>query len=83
MYDHVGLKVKDLGASVRFYKALLAPLGHVHCSEGEGYAGFGPKDAPGFWILAHKGETGPGTHVAFKASRDCAPNTARGTTPRS
>jgi len=67
MYDHVGLKVKDLSASVRFYKTLLAPLGHVLCSEGDGYAGFGPKGAPGFWILAHKGETGLGAHVAFKA----------------
>ncbi len=42
MYDHIGLKARDLGASVRFYSAALAPLGHVKDSEGEGYAGFGP-----------------------------------------
>ena len=27
MYDHIGLKVKDIDASVRFYEAALAPLG--------------------------------------------------------
>ena len=27
MYDHIGLKVRDLEASVRFYTAALAPLG--------------------------------------------------------
>ena len=26
MYDHIGLKVKDLAASRRFYEAALAPL---------------------------------------------------------
>ena len=26
MYDHIGLKVGDLDASVRFYTAALAPL---------------------------------------------------------
>ena len=27
MYDHIGLRVGDLDASVRFYTAALAPLG--------------------------------------------------------
>jgi hypothetical protein len=31
MYDHVGLKVGDLKASVRFHEAALAPLGHELC----------------------------------------------------
>ncbi len=32
MYDHIGLKVRNIEASVRFYTAALAPLGHVLCS---------------------------------------------------
>ena len=36
MYDHVGLKVKDLDAAVRFYRAVLAPLGHVLASQDAG-----------------------------------------------
>ena len=27
MYDHIGMKVGNLDASVRFYSAVLAPLG--------------------------------------------------------
>ena len=32
MYDHIGLRVKNFDASVNFYTAALAPLGHVLCS---------------------------------------------------
>lgn len=68
MYDHIGLKVKDLHASARFYAAVLGPLGHVAGASGEGYAGFGPKDAPGFWLLLDKEKrANVGTHVAFAA----------------
>ena len=35
MYDHIGLKVASLDASVRFYSAALAPLGYVLCSRDE------------------------------------------------
>ena len=66
MYDHIGLKVKDMKASLRFYTAALAPLGLVPGSSGEGYAGFGPKDAPALWLHQFDGKTGPGAHVAFK-----------------
>jgi catechol 2,3-dioxygenase-like lactoylglutathione lyase family enzyme len=68
MYDHIGLRVKDLGASVRFYEAVLAPLGHVLCSRDDSYAGFGPTGAPALWLYASKGAKGPGTHVAFRAA---------------
>ena len=46
MYDHIGLRVGDLDASVRFYTAALAPLGFVLCSRDDSGAGFGPKPAP-------------------------------------
>lgn len=72
MYDHIGLKVKDMAASARFYTAALAPLGHVPGSSGDGYAGFGPKDAPALWLHAHEGATGPGAHVCFSATSRAA-----------
>ena len=64
MFDHVGLKVADLRASARFYRAALAPLGHVPGSAGDDYAGFGPgglvEDLKlGMGMLAHH-------HSAFK-----------------
>jgi len=65
MYDHIGLKVKDLDASVRFYEAVLKPLSFVLGSHDKTYAGLGPKDAPALWLYA--GGNGAGTHVAFAA----------------
>ncbi len=71
MYDHIGLKVKDLDASVRFYAAALAGLGHVLGSRDNAGAGFGPKGAPALWL--HLDATAPkaaapcGAHVAFRA----------------
>lgn len=67
MYDHIGIHVKDLAASVRFYKAALAGLGHVLCSEDASGAGFGPEGAPALWIYADKGTKAPGVHIAFAA----------------
>jgi catechol 2,3-dioxygenase-like lactoylglutathione lyase family enzyme len=68
MYDHIGLKVKNLDASVRFYTAALAPLGHVLGSRDDSGAGFGPKDAPALWLYLDKGSAGAGTHIAFRAA---------------
>ena len=68
MYDHIGLKVKDIDASVRFYTAALAPLGHVLCSRDESGAGFGPAGEPALWLLPGDGAAKRGTHVAFRAS---------------
>ena len=71
MYDHIGLKVKDLDVAVRFYEAALAPLGHVLGSHEQSYAGLGPKDAPGLWLYAAPITAVSGTHLAFRApSRD-------------
>jgi catechol 2,3-dioxygenase-like lactoylglutathione lyase family enzyme len=68
MYDHIGLQVRDVAASVRFYAAALAPLGHVLCSRDESGAGFGPKNAPALWLYRAPGAAGPGAHVAFSAA---------------
>ena len=43
MYDHIGLRVKDIKASARFYTAALAPLGLIAGLSGDSYAGFGSK----------------------------------------
>jgi catechol 2,3-dioxygenase-like lactoylglutathione lyase family enzyme len=65
MFDHVGLRVKNLEAAARLYAAMLAPLGHVPGASGETYAGFGPKRKPALWL--HLDKTGGGAHVALRA----------------
>jgi catechol 2,3-dioxygenase-like lactoylglutathione lyase family enzyme len=57
MYDHIGLRVADLDAATKFYTAVLSPLGHVLCSSGDGYAGFGPK--------SRRQQCRGGLHVSF------------------
>ncbi len=66
MYDHIGLKVKDLDAAVRFYKAALEPLGHVLASQEASYAGLGPKGEPALWL--YRDSASQGVHVAFRAA---------------
>jgi catechol 2,3-dioxygenase-like lactoylglutathione lyase family enzyme len=65
MFDHIGVRVRDLDKAARLYAAMLAPLGHVAGAKGEGYAGFGPKDKPAFWL--HEHAKGGGCHVALRA----------------
>ena len=67
MYDHIGLRVADLDASVRFYTAVLAPLGFELCSRDDSGAGFGPKGEPALWLHLHKGNAQGGAHIAFRA----------------
>jgi catechol 2,3-dioxygenase-like lactoylglutathione lyase family enzyme len=68
MYDHIGLHVKDLGASVRFYEATLAPLGCVVTHRDARYAGLGPeKDVTMLWLHPTGAKVSEGTHVALQA----------------
>ena len=71
MYDHIGLKVKDLGASVRFYSAALGGLGLVLASHDANTAGLGPEGSPGLWLYADTGTHTP-VHVAFAAKTRAA-----------
>jgi catechol 2,3-dioxygenase-like lactoylglutathione lyase family enzyme len=67
MYDHLGLHVGNLDASVGFYTAALAPLGHVLCTKDETSAGLGPKGEPALWLYHKPGRSQGGVHVAFRA----------------
>jgi catechol 2,3-dioxygenase-like lactoylglutathione lyase family enzyme len=66
MFDHIGLRVRDVGASARFYRAALAALGHEPAAQDEASAGFGPPGAPALWLVRSE-ETGRGAHLAFRA----------------
>jgi catechol 2,3-dioxygenase-like lactoylglutathione lyase family enzyme len=68
MYDHVGLRVKDLEVSIRFYEAALGALGHALASRDESGAGLGPKGAPALWLSLRKPEKNIGMHIAFRAN---------------
>lgn len=67
MYDHLGLKVRDLQASILFYRRVLEPLGHVLASSDEGSAGLGPEGAPALWLVAQPEAATPSVHIAFRA----------------
>jgi catechol 2,3-dioxygenase-like lactoylglutathione lyase family enzyme len=73
MYDHIGLKVSNLDASLAFYQAALAPLGHRIGARDAGSAGLGPADAPALWLyLAPAATSRAATHVAFQAANRAA-----------
>lgn len=67
MYDHIGLRTKDIDASVRFYAAALAPLGCELASHDKSGAGLGPPGAPALWLYPAKAGAGSRVHVAFRA----------------
>jgi catechol 2,3-dioxygenase-like lactoylglutathione lyase family enzyme len=68
MFDHVGLKVRDLAASAAFYRAALGALGLDPGPRGADYAGFGPPGAPALWLHAFAGPIPAGAHVALRAA---------------
>ena len=72
MFDHIGLKVKDLDASARFYERALKPLGHVVASRDASGAGIGPVGAPALWLYGGTPPGGAGVHVAFRATSQAA-----------
>jgi len=71
MVDHIGLKTKDLAASVRFYQAALAPLELVLASQDASGAGLGPPGAPALWLTPDAKAKG-GAHLAFTARNRAA-----------
>lgn len=66
MFDHIGLHVRDLDASISFYAAVLAPLGCVLGPRDATSAGFGPPGAASLWLYVTKTK-GAGVHLAFAA----------------
>ena len=68
MYNHIGLRVKDLDASVRFYTAVLEPLGHILALADESTAAFGPEGAPALWLYADARLAHSLVHIAFDAT---------------
>jgi len=65
VFEHVGLHVYSLDASVRFYGAALAPLGYVLCGRDAASAWFGPPNEPALWLYADGATTN--AHIAFRA----------------
>jgi len=67
MFDHIGFKVKDLDATVRFYTAALGPLGYEATSQDESSAAFGAKGSYSLWLYADEKLAHSLIHVAFTA----------------
>jgi len=65
MIDHIELRTRDLPASVRFYAAVLEPLGYRQTVDGAA-KGFGDARGPDFFLIA--GEPTDQAHYAFRAA---------------
>ena len=72
MYDHIGLKVNDLDASVRFYEAALAELGYKLCSQDRSGASFGRHGEPALWLYPANGSGASTMHLALRAPNRAA-----------
>lgn len=68
MYDHIGIHVRDLETSLRFFRSALATLGLEVCAQDNASAGLGPKGEPALWLYQRSaGAAGTGTHIALRA----------------
>jgi catechol 2,3-dioxygenase-like lactoylglutathione lyase family enzyme len=72
MFDHIGLKVRNLPVAVNFYRAALAPLGFEICAEDPTYAGIGPAGAPSLWLYADDQAESAAVHLALRAESRAA-----------
>jgi catechol 2,3-dioxygenase-like lactoylglutathione lyase family enzyme len=72
MFDHIGLKVKDLDASVHFYTAALDPLGYEVTSQDESSAAFGARGTYSLWLYADARLAHSLVHLAFTAGNRAA-----------
>lgn len=68
MIDHLGLHVSDLSKSVRFYQAVLGPLGYAAGAHDATSASFsGPPGAPALYLYQDHAAPGRGAHLAWVA----------------
>jgi len=72
MFDHIGLRVKDLDASVRFYTAALGPLGYEAAAQDESSVAFGAKGTYTLWLYADAKLAHSLVHLAFTAPNHAA-----------
>jgi catechol 2,3-dioxygenase-like lactoylglutathione lyase family enzyme len=67
MIDHVSVAVRDFGASMRFYDAVLSTLGYERLETRDKTAGYGKKYSD-FWINVRLVvPVADGAHVCFRA----------------
>ena len=67
MFSHIGLKVKDIDASVHFYAAALAPLGYQLESQDETAAAFADQQGSSLWLYGDARLAHSLVHIAFSA----------------
>ncbi|ABW14795.1 Glyoxalase/bleomycin resistance protein/dioxygenase [Parafrankia sp. EAN1pec] len=73
MFDHVGVQVGDVEASLALYLAVFAPLGMREAMriplEGSAVVGLaGPDGVPAFWLSPAAGAEARELHLAFHAA---------------
>jgi len=68
MLDHLTIQCADVSASVRFYDAVLRPLGFEQVMQVEQAIGYGRERRPRFWLgPLTTGEPNREVHIAFAA----------------